>query len=374
MTRRAPHILLAGGGTGGHVYPAIAIADAVRAQVPEAEIAFAGTEDRLEADAVPKAGYALYPITVAGFQRRFTVENLRFPFKLLMGLMQSWHIVSAFDPDVAVGTGGYVAGPVLAAAWMRGRPLLLQEQNAYAGVTNRLLSYVADRVHVAFPEAKDHVAGGAATVSGNPTRADLTGTDRAAARAAFDLPDDARVLLAFGGSLGSEALNAALLRHADTLLAADDRRHLVWQTGTRYYDRLAAQVDPHPRLHLMPYIDRMDRAYAAADCALCRAGAITCSELLVTGTPAVLVPSPNVVADHQTKNARSLEAAGAAEVLPEDALDAQLVATAGGLLDNPERRTRMARAARERARPDAADRIADDVLALAERRRAAVPA
>jgi UDP-N-acetylglucosamine--N-acetylmuramyl-(pentapeptide) pyrophosphoryl-undecaprenol N-acetylglucosamine transferase len=346
------------------VYPALAIADAVRAARPDAVIAFAGTPDRLEATAVPKAGYPFHPITVAGFQRRLTTRNLAFPAKLLKGLWQSWQLVEAFGADVAVGTGGYVAGPVLLAAWLRGRPLLVQEQNAYAGVTNRLLARLAARVHLAFPEAEAYVPAATATLSGNPTRALLQATDRAQGRAYFDLPMDARVVLVFGGSLGSAALNDAVARHARALVDDHDA-HLVWQAGTRYYDALRARLPAHPRLHLMPYIDRMDCAYAAADVAVCRAGAITCSELMVTGTPAVLVPSPNVVADHQTKNARSLADAGAATLLPEADLADGLLPALTALLDAPDRRAQMAAAAHARARPDAAARIARDVLRLA---------
>ena len=360
------------------MYPAIAIADAVRARCPEARVVFAGTQDRLEATAVPKAGYALHPVSISGFQRGLSMDTLRFPMQLARGLMQSWRLVGAIEPDVAVGTGGYVAGPVLFAAWLRGRPILIQEQNAYAGVTNRILSLMASRIHLAFPEAKDWVPADRATVSGNPTRAALRSADRREAREAMGLPQEARVLLVFGGSLGSKALNDAVEHHARELLgeahegasntqtALDPPVHVVWQTGARYYDAVTERIAPHPRLHVMEYIDRMDYAYAAADLVLCRAGAITCSELMVTGTPAVLVPSPNVVADHQTKNARAMEHAGAARMLPEPDLDARIVAEVRDLLADPPTRTTMADAARKAARPDAADTIAADALDLAE--------
>jgi UDP-N-acetylglucosamine--N-acetylmuramyl-(pentapeptide) pyrophosphoryl-undecaprenol N-acetylglucosamine transferase len=365
MSERAPHILMVGGGTGGHVYPAIAIADAVQELRPDAQIVFAGTQDRLEARAVPEAGYALHPITAQGIQRRAAASNLLLPFRVAQGLMQSWRLVGAIDPDVAVGTGGYVAGPVLLAAWLRGRPLLIQEQNAYAGLTNRILSRLASRIHLAFPEAKDWVPAERAAVSGNPTRLSLRKADPVEARAVFDLPDDARVLLVMGGSLGSAAINGAVEHHLETLLERDDTC-VVWQTGKRYYDEIVDDVDEHPRLRIVKYIDQMGAAYAAADLVLCRAGALTCSELQVTGTPAVLVPSPNVTADHQTKNARSMEQAGAAAVLPEPDLDARLGEVVTDLLDDPETLNEMTEAARERARPDAAETIARDVLTLAD--------
>ncbi|PSQ72836.1 MAG: undecaprenyldiphospho-muramoylpentapeptide beta-N-acetylglucosaminyltransferase, partial [Bacteroidetes bacterium QH_9_64_21] len=360
MATRSPHILMVGGGTGGHVYPAIAIADAVRDLRPDARIVFAGTRDRLEARAVPDAGYALHPITAQGLQRRATAANLLLPVRMAQGLAQSWRLVGAIDPDVAVGTGGYVAAPVLTAAWLRGRPLLVQEQNAYAGLTNRVLSRLASRIHLAFPEAKGWVPSDRAVVSGNPTRRSLQETDPAAARKAFDLPEDGQVLLVMGGSLGSAAINGAVEHNLEALLSGRPSGdvHVIWQAGTRYYDALVDEIDAHPRLHLVEYIDQMGAAYAAADLVVCRAGALTCSELMVTGTPAVLVPSPNVTADHQTKNARSLEQAGAAVLLPESELDERLNAVVPDLLGDPERLTQMADAARERARPDAAETIA----------------
>jgi UDP-N-acetylglucosamine--N-acetylmuramyl-(pentapeptide) pyrophosphoryl-undecaprenol N-acetylglucosamine transferase len=362
---RPPHILIAGGGTGGHVYPAIAIADAIRAREPEARVVFAGTQDRLEARAVPDAGYALHPIPAAGIQREWSMRNLTVPMEVMKGIAQSWRLVGTLDPDVAVGTGGYVSGPVLLAAWLRGRPLLIQEQNAYAGVTNRLLALGAARIHLAFEEAMEWVPADRATVSGNPTRAALQTTTRDDARRALGLPHDARVLLVVGGSLGSKALNDAMEQHYDTLLS-DETVHVIWQTGSRYADAIHECVDPHPRLHVQAYIDRMDHAYAAADLALCRAGALTCSELMVTGTPAVLVPSPNVVADHQTKNARSMEQHGAARLLPEAELDARLSEVVRTLLDDDATRAAMTDAACAMARPNAADTIAEDALALAQ--------
>jgi UDP-N-acetylglucosamine--N-acetylmuramyl-(pentapeptide) pyrophosphoryl-undecaprenol N-acetylglucosamine transferase len=353
------------------VYPAIAIADAVTALRPDARVVFAGTEDRLEARAVPQAGYALHPITAQGVQRRLSVENLKVPLRVLKGLLQSWRLVGAIEPDVAVGTGGYVSGPVLLAAWLRGRPLLIQEQNAYAGVTNRLLARLASRIHLAFPEAKEWVPADRATVSGNPTRRSLREADPMEARAALRLPADARVLLVMGGSLGSAALNEAVETHLEMLLSRQPSGdvYVLWQTGTRYHEAIAGRVDDHPQLRLLEYIDRMDRAYAAADLVVCRAGALTCSELMVTGTPAILVPSPNVVADHQTKNARSMERTGAAQLLPEAELQDRFADVVHDLLHDPDARAEMAEAAREMARPEAAETIARDVLTLADRYR-----
>jgi UDP-N-acetylglucosamine--N-acetylmuramyl-(pentapeptide) pyrophosphoryl-undecaprenol N-acetylglucosamine transferase len=360
---RAPRILFAGGGTGGHVYPAIAIADAIRSLQPEAVIAFAGTQERIEWRVVPRAGYPIYPITVSGFHRGQPARNLAFPFKLAKGLAESWGLVRDFDADVAVGTGGYVSGPVLLAASLRRRPIVVQEQNAYAGVTNRLLGRRAARIHLAFTEAMKAFPADRCVLSGNPTRPELCTADRAEARRFFDLPETAAVLLVFGGSLGSLALNAAMEAHHAALLA-DEHRYVLWQTGIQYFERLQARLPAHPRLRLLPYVDRMDLAYAAADLVLCRAGAITCSELMVTGTPAVLVPSPNVAEDHQTRNAESMAAAGAAVLLPEKHLDATLVGEVNTLMQQPARRQAMRAATLRLARPGAALDIARDVLSL----------
>ena len=356
--------MFAAGGTGGHVYPAIAIADAVRDLEPDAAVAFAGTKDHMEWKAVPKAGYDIHPITVSGFQRKVTLRNLSFPFKLTAGLFQSWHLAGDFDADVVVGTGGYVSGPVLLMASLRGRPVVVQEQNAYAGLTNRLLARRAVHIHIAFPEAKSFLPQEKCILSGNPTRKELMEADRPAARSHFEVPEAARLLFVFGGSLGSEAINTAMEQHVKALLE-DENVHVLWQTGSRYYERIKGRTEKHPRLHLQEYIDRMDLAYAAADLALCRAGAITCSELMVTGTPAVLVPSPNVTEDHQTKNARSMTDANAALMLPEGQLHAELLQKVRAVLKDSERRQAMSRAARKIARPEAARDIARDVLALA---------
>lgn len=359
-----PRILFAGGGTGGHVYPAIAIADAVRALEPSVSIAFVGTRERMEWTAVPKAGYPIHPITVSGLQRKLTARNLTFPFKLVKGLTESWSLVGAFDPDVVVGTGGYVSGPVLWTAGMRGRRTLIQEQNAYAGMTNRLLGKRADRIHIAFPEAERYFPAGRCKVSGNPIRESLTATTRDAARSGLDLPSDAQVLFVFGGSLGSRALNDAMVSSFETLLAKPNR-YVLWQTGPRYFDRIRESLS-HDRLRLMAYVDRMDFTYAASDLVVCRSGAITCSELMATGSSALLVPSVNVAEDHQTKNAEALVNQGAAAMLAEKDL-AHLVSTVETLLDDPAGLRTMRDRALSLAKPDAAREIAMDVLSLAGR-------
>ncbi|MGD8414136.1 MAG: undecaprenyldiphospho-muramoylpentapeptide beta-N-acetylglucosaminyltransferase [Candidatus Latescibacterota bacterium] len=356
-----PTILFAGGGTGGHVYPAIAIADAVRSLEPNASIAFAGTKERLEWTAVPKAGYPIHPITVSGFQRSLSPRNLTFPFKLLKGLAESWSLVGRLNPDVVVGTGGYVSGPVLWTASLRKRPTLIQEQNAYAGVTNRLLAKGASRIHIAFSEAKAYFPPEKCVESGNPVRESLRSVDRPEARRHFEIPSDARVVFVFGGSLGSAILNTAVSDQLEAILG-DGSTWLIWQTGRKHFDAIEAEVS-HERLRLLAYVDRMDFAYAAADIVVSRAGAITCSELMLTGTPAVLVPARALAEDHQTKNAKALADRGAAILLAEPELD-ELSSTLAGVLAEGDRLASMSETLRSLAKPDAARDIAKDVLGL----------
>ena len=359
---RHPRILLAGGGTGGHVYPAIAIAQAIQSLAPMSAIAFAGTRNHLEWEAVPEAGFEIHPITVSGFYRKEILRNVGLPFKLVAGLWQSYRLVQDFDADVVVGTGGYVSGPVLWAASMCGRPTVAQEQNAYAGITNRILGHRAAQIHIAFEEAKSWFPEGRCRISGNPVRKELAEMKtRESAQKALNLPQDAKVVFVFGGSLGSQSINEAMWQVSDQILS-DPTVHIIWQTGRLYYDRMRKREQP--RLRIMKYVDRMDLVYAACDLVLARAGALTCSELLCTGTPAILVPSVHVAEDHQSKNARSMERAGAAICVQEEDLLNALAIQIPALLAAPERRNKMAERARKVAKPQAAATIAKDVLTL----------
>ncbi len=360
----APRILFAGGGTGGHVYPAIAIADAVRRMEPDAALEFAGTRDRMEWEAVPRAGYKIHPISISGFYRRQPLRNLTLPFKIAKSMRQSLSLVSVFQPNVVVGTGGYVSGPVLLAANLKGVPTVVQEQNAYAGLTNRMLGKRAKRIHVAFVEAKDYMPPDRCVYSGNPTRRELLVADRTAGRTHYGVPSHSFVLAVLGGSLGSRAINEAVVRHIEELLQDDDV-FVIWQSGKQYFDEMRQRVSEHTRLRLLQYIDRMDLTYAAADLVLSRSGAITCSELMVTGTASILVPSPNVAEDHQTLNARSMANSGAALLLPESELESRLMVEISTLRKDPKKLQTMADAARQIARPNAAEHIARDVLEIA---------
>jgi UDP-N-acetylglucosamine--N-acetylmuramyl-(pentapeptide) pyrophosphoryl-undecaprenol N-acetylglucosamine transferase len=363
--RRDPRILITGGGTGGHAYPAIAIADAIRQKRPNAAISFAGSRDKIEWRIVPLAGYPISPITVQGLQRKITAQNLLMPFRVAKGLRESIQLIQQFDADVVVGTGGFVALPILLAARYLVRPIVIQEQNAFMGLTNRLASRFADSIHLAFEEARPKRVKGSVHMNGNPVRADLGNASKSEGRTFFDLDRADKIILVFGGSLGSLALNEAMATLVSGLLAISGLG-VIWQTGDRYFDRYSESVQKHPRLKMHKYIDRMDLAQAAADLAVCRSGASTCAELMLTGTPSIMVPSPNVAEDHQTKNARSIEKQGACEVLPEDQLMAELLDRVKNLIETTGRLSAMSQKALQLARPHAADRIAEDVLMIAE--------
>ena len=358
-------ILLAGGGTGGHVYPAIAIARAIEKAHPNVMIRFAGTRENMEWRAVPAAGYPITPISARGLQRAQLLHNLGIPFVVVKGLIESRRLIREFDPHVVVGTGGYVSAPVLWAASRMSRPVVIQEQNAFPGKANRALASRARRIHVAFKEAESAFPAGRCVLSGNPTRPELQTATREAGRKLFDLPADAHVLLVFGGSGGSAALNRAMILNVRRLLHDDPLLHILWQTGRRYYPEYRTMSGVDERLTVLEYIDRMPMAYAAADVALCRSGAITCSELEVTGTPAILVPSPNVAGGHQTWNAKSIAGDGAAILLPESELEQRLQSEVREIMADEGRRGEMEKRMLARARPGAAAAIAVDVLKVA---------
>ncbi len=362
-----PRVLIAAGGTGGHVYPAIAIADAVRKVRPEATILFAGTKDHMEWQAVPKAGYHIKSIWISGFHRRLTLKNLLFPVKLATSVVQSYSLVRKFAPQVVISCGGYVAGPVGWVAAKSGVPLVIQEQNSYPGVTNRILAKNAARIFTAFADADRYFPAGKTTVAGNPTRAELTEADEKAAYEDFDFDPQKKTLLVLGGSGGAKAINEAML---ETLTELHDAQELqiIWQCGKHYYDqyRNELELDSFPNLRLKDFIHNMDQAYAVADLVVSRAGALSCSELALTGKPSILVPSPNVAGDHQTKNARSMVDEGASELLKDDELKENLATLVAQLIQDEERLATMQKAALKLARPNAADDIATEILKLTE--------
>lgn len=359
----APRVLIAAGGTGGHVFPAIAIADALKELNPDTEILFVGTRSRMEWEAVPRAGYLIKSIWISGFQRSLTPQNLLFPLKLIVSLFQSLFILRRFRPDIVISCGGFAAGPVGWMAAKLGLPLILQEQNSYPGVTNRLLAKHAFVIFTAFEAAAQHLPEGKVTLTGNPLRSSLTQMDRPRALKVFNFSSALPVLLVLGGSGGARVLNEAVEKHLEAF-----HNHLklqiIWQCGQRYFEGLSQKIETasYPNLRLLEFIDDMPAAYASADLAVSRAGAATCSELMLTGTPAVLVPSPNVAGDHQTQNAQAMTDQGAAVLLEDHRAAEELFVITENLISDSRKLDEMKQAARRLAKPEASQVIAKEIL------------
>ncbi|MBI4429182.1 MAG: undecaprenyldiphospho-muramoylpentapeptide beta-N-acetylglucosaminyltransferase [Ignavibacteriales bacterium] len=363
MSNNRPKILFAGGGTGGHLFPALAIAEEVSTQRPDAEMLFVGTRDKIEARVVPQRGYAFATIWISGFHRRFTLENILFPVKAMTSYFQSLALVKNFRPDVVVGTGGYVCGPILFAAVNRGIPVVVHESNSYPGVTTRLIAHRATKVFTAFGatnrwlKRKDNIE-----LVGTPVRKVLRNVSRNASAKFFGLRASRKTVLVFGGSLGAASLNNAVME----MLASFGQKdiQLIWQTGEKDYPAIERELRKRKPLWVGPFIDRMECAYGAADLIVCRAGATTVAELTALGKPSVLVPYPHAAADHQTRNAMTLVDAGAATMIADHQVKKELGKTILGLLGNERALKRMSAAAKKLGRPGAAKEIAEKVLTL----------
>ncbi len=363
---RPDRYIISGGGTGGHIYPALAIAQTLVGRRPDTEILFVGAEGRMEMEKVPAAGFRIVGLPVRGLQRRLTTQNLAFPFRVLRSLWQARALVRDFRPDVAIGVGGYASGPLLLAAALQGVPTLIQEQNSYAGITNKLLARWASRICVAYPDMDRYFPAEKLLLTGNPVRADLGQlTDkRAAALAHYGFAPERPVLMVMGGSLGARMLNESVAAMLPVLV--EEGYQLLWQTGKTGLAaaQATAAAFPAAALRVHEFIYTMDLAYAAADVVVSRAGALSISELCLVGKPVVLVPSPNVAEDHQTKNAAQLVAHGAARLVRDADARTQLWPAVRELLADADARAQLSAQIRQLARPGAADAIADAVLAL----------
>lgn len=295
--------LFAGGGTGGHLFPAVAVADRIKSIAPESELLFVGTKSKIEGRVVPRLGYKFKSIWIKGFARKFSLENILFPVRLIAALIQSFIINIKFKPDVAVGTGGYVSGPAIFAAYKTGAKVFLLEQNSFPGVTTRLLEKYADEIHLSFEDSKKYFKNkNKLYVTGNPIRESLGSTTKTEALRKFNLDAKQKTLLILGGSLGADSINQTL--EANILLLKEKRLQIIWQTGSEYYDSYKKFSDD--KIKVLPFLDDMNAAYAACDLLLARAGATTIAEILLLGVPSILVPSPNVAGNHQYFNAKSL--------------------------------------------------------------------
>ena len=329
-------VIISGGGTGGHIFPAISIANALRKIDPGIEILFVGAEGRMEMEKIPAAGYKIIGLPVTGIQRRFTLKNIKVLMKLLKSLNMAKKVIKEFKPDVVVGVGGYASGPVLRKAGKMGIPTLIQEQNSYAGLTNRLLAKRASRICVAYDGMEKYFPAEKIIKTGNPVRQNFDNLKNLQyeALAFFNLKKSFPVILVLGGSLGAGSINKGLSENINLLRDSDCQ--WLWQTGKHYYENIKALVSLSfsENISVHSFINRMDYAYAAADIIVSRAGAGTISELCLVGKPVILVPSPNVAEDHQTKNAKALSEKEAAVLIPDNQTIKSLVCEAVKLVSD----------------------------------------
>jgi len=294
--------ILSGGGTGGHIYPAVAIADELKARYPNAEFLFVGASDRMEMDKVPQAGYKIEGLWISGIQRKLTLKNLIFPFKLIVSLLRSRKIIKIFKPDVVIGTGGFASGPLLQMATSKGIPSLIQEQNSYPGITNKLLGKKVNTICVAYEGLEKFFPKEKIRLTGNPIRKDLleVKSKQIAGKDVFELIHSKYTLLVLGGSLGARRINQLIESNIETFKG--NNVQVIWQCGKLYYEQYK-QYNELENVQVHAFLNTMDMAYAAADVIISRAGAISVSELCIVGKPVIFIPSPNVAEDHQTKNA-----------------------------------------------------------------------
>ena len=360
--------IISGGGSGGHIFPAVAIAGALKRRHPDVDILFIGAEGRMEMEKVPAAGYKIEGLPIAGLQRKLTLENivknLQLPFKMLKSRRKVKDILRSFAPDIVVGVGGFASEPTLKAAADMGYPTLLQEQNSYAGLTNKMLARNAKKICVAYEGMDRFFPKDKIIFTGNPVRGDIEqmNATREEGCEMFGLNPEGRVLLSVGGSLGARSINQMIISHLHFF--EDNRIQLVWQTGRWMYEEAVsavkrANVEDWVKVH--QFISRMDMAYAAADVVISRAGAIAISELCIVGKPVVLIPSPNVAEDHQTKNALALVDRGAAVMVRDAECDALCLPQVQELFENAAHREAMSVAIKKMAVYGAADKIVDQI-------------
>jgi UDP-N-acetylglucosamine--N-acetylmuramyl-(pentapeptide) pyrophosphoryl-undecaprenol N-acetylglucosamine transferase len=359
-------VIISGGGTGGHIFPALAIANEISRRYPDAEILFVGAQDRMEMEKVPASGYKIIGLPVTGFPRKPNLGMLRFVVRLLKSYKLAKKIINQFNPQVAIGVGGFASGPLLRAASMKKIPSLIQEQNSYAGMTNKLLGRRVQTVCVAYEKMDRYFPAKKIVLTGNPVRENLLNkaADIQEARAFFGLKNTGKVILILGGSLGARSVNHAVLKNI-SMIAGEDVS-VIWQTGSIYYrEMLNALKDAVPaNLHIFEFISRMDMAYAVADVVISRAGAGTISELCLVGKPSILIPSPNVAEDHQTKNAMALVEKDAAWMIADGEIDEKLFPGAVHLVNDERECRKLAEKISELARPDATRHIVDEAEKL----------
>ncbi len=362
-------VIVSGGGTGGHIFPAIAIANAIKEKYPDTKILFVGALGRMEMEKVPAAGYEIIGLPIMGLQRRLTLQNLKFPFKLLASMRKAKKIVKNFKPDVVVGVGGYASGPLLKAATKLGVPALVQEQNSYPGITNKLLASKVQKLCVAYDDMDRFFPKEKLMLTGNPVRQDIKNLEAKRARGIehFGLDENKKIVLVVGGSLGARTINHAIDAGIEEIAKNDIQ--LVWQTGKLYVDEAAKAVANYGEegIKTMPFISKMDYAYAVADVVVSRAGAMSVSELSIAAKPTIFVPLPSAAEDHQTKNAMALVNHKAALLVKDEEAQEKLIPTLIDLVKDEEEQQRIASNVAKLAFTNSANIIADEVIKLIKR-------
>ena len=363
----AIRVIISGGGTGGHIFPAVAIANALKKIAPDTEILFVGANGRMEMEKVPIAGYKIIGLDIQGFQRKSLLKNVLLPYKLLKSVIKARSIIKNFKPDIAVGVGGYASGPLLYAANQMGVPYLIQEQNSFAGITNKILGKNAKLICVAFEGMDKFFPANKIKITGNPIRPEVVNIEnkRFEASELLSISAHKKTILLTGGSLGSGTLNKSMLRGLDKIIASDVQ--VIWQTGKYYHHAVMEQLKgkEHPNIKVLEFLHRMDLAYAAADLVISRAGAGTIAELCVVKKAAILVPSPNVAEDHQTKNALALVERDAALMLSDQVAEFELIDMALTLLKDKDKCRNLSENISRLALPDADEKIAVEVIRIA---------
>ena len=359
-------IIISGGGTGGHVFPAIAIADALTSISPEVKVLFVGAEGKMEIEKVPAAGYEIKTLWISGLQRKITFRNLLFPVKLIHSTLKARQIIKDFKPHAVIGVGGYASGPTVKAAASMNIPTLIQEQNSYPGITNKMLAKTAKKICVAYPDMEKYFPASKIILTGNPVRKDIIHPDAGKDEALnfFGFERGKPVVLIVGGSLGARTINTSIHRSLKEL--SDAGLQILWQTGIAYGETARAAILPFENagIRQFDFITRMDLAYAVADVVVSRAGALAVSELCITGKPSILIPSPNVAEDHQTKNALALVKRNAAEYIKDAQAGTKLATAVIALALNPARKAELTDNIRLLAKPNAATDIAAIIMEL----------
>jgi len=362
MRRNSYRFIFAGGGTGGHLYPALAIAQYIRSVKPEAEILFVGAKNKLESRIVPEYGFNFKSIWVSGFSRKLTLNNMLFPLKLFVSVIQSLIINIVYKPHVAIGSGAYVSGPVIWAASVLGAKIILLEQNSYPGVTNRMLEKKATEIHLTFEESKKYFRDQSKLIlTGNPIRINLTLSDKSEMKKHFELDPSKKVLLVLGGSGGAGSINEVVAGNVEKLIGGGIQ--IIWQTGQYYFEQYKNLMNDSVKV--FSFIDDMSAVFSACDVVIARSGATTISEISYLRLPVVFVPSPNVAANHQYMNAKTLKDAGAAELIEDKNLRDEFLPVINEIIFNEARQEKFKKNISEFAKPLAAKIIAERAIYFA---------